>query len=245
VLPLKRSIEPAISFSILRRQMKTLPLLLMFSLVLAAATLTANPIAPGSLPPQLVKIPIQVQTWPLDITPVVPGPPPPRLVEMLMQSQVGPPKRTAELHPPPVRPQVVEAQVPTGLQGLVMLFALVAESLVVALLAWPGRWVSNAFRWLLITAVTCLGLILIPFGFWDIQIHTVADAFGWRVLLLETVVVVLEGLVLWWLLFQNSNRAKQRDGLARGASFRDSLRISLAGNAVSFLFSVVCLRLLS
>jgi hypothetical protein len=122
---------------------------------------------------------------------------------------------------------------------------LLAESLVVALLAWPGSWFSNASRWMLVTACTWLGLIVVPFGFWDIRVQTVVDAFGWRVLLLESVVVVVEGLVLWLILRQNRNRAERRKELAAGASFLDSLGISLAGNAVSFLFSVVCLGLLS
>jgi hypothetical protein len=124
----------------------------------------------------------------------------------------------------------------------ILLTALWLESLTVAILARRKHWFTDALVWMVITLGTYLLMIILPLRCWDLHIQTTSDAFTWRVLLLEVLIVIVEARILWLL---RTPKGKGRQRHATWFPVAENLSISLAGNCVSFFISVGCLPLLT
>ena len=112
-------------------------------------------------------------------------------------------------------------------QALIVFASLLAESVVVALLAKRKRLIRDTILWLLVTLGTFCLLVLVPFEVLKWELTDFASLYDRRVIYLEGIIIFVEGLILWLLWLRKS-----------GVHIAYSFLISFAGNALSYAVSL-------
>ena len=116
-----------------------------------------------------------------------------------------------------------------GVQTLIVLISLVAESLVIALLCGRRRWIRDCLAWFLVTLGTFVLLVLAPMLYLGWKPRRFADMYGGTIIWLEVTIVLLESLILWPLWLRRSGR-----------SLISAVLLAGIGNSVSYGMSLVC-----
>lgn len=122
-----------------------------------------------------------------------------------------------------IPPQPFVHAPPLGVQTLIVLLSLVAESLVIALLCGRRRWIRDSLLWFLVTLGTFVLLGLAPMFYLEWKPRRFADMYGGTIMWLEATIVLLESLILWLLWLRRPGR-----------SLISAVLIAGIGNAVSY-----------
>ena len=117
--------------------------------------------------------------------------------------------------------------------ALIILFSLLAESVVIVLLSKRKHLVRDTFLWLLVTLGTFCLLVVVPLGFFDWELFDFAGMHDRKVIYLEVIIIFIEGLILWLLWLRRS-----------GVHIAYSFLISCAGNILSYAIALVCFTII-